>query len=69
MLETQAIGDTAGKVWSYLHENGRSNLSAVERGIEAPKAIVDMAIGWLAREGKLQLGQEKRSIQLWLSGH
>jgi hypothetical protein len=28
--------------------------------------VVFMAIGWLAREGKLEFGQENRSTQVWL---
>jgi hypothetical protein len=56
----EEIGATAGKVWNFLHKRGESSLSAVERGVGAPKQLVCMAIGWLAREGKLALRQEKR---------
>jgi hypothetical protein len=67
MWQRQTIGETAGDVWQFLQSNGRSRLSAVERGIEAPKALVDMAVGWLACERKLELSQEKRAIQVWLT--
>jgi len=67
MWSVQAIGDTAGQVWRFLRSKGKSSLNAVERGIKAPKPLVDMAVGWLAREGKVELRQEKRSIQLWLT--
>jgi hypothetical protein len=30
--------------------------------------MVHMAIGWFAREEKLHLDQEKRTIKLWLKG-
>jgi hypothetical protein len=65
--ESRAIGETAGKVWKILHERGAISLSAVEKQVGAPKALVDMAIGWLAREGKIDLKQEKRSIQISLN--
>jgi hypothetical protein len=65
--ENRAIGEMAGKVWKILHEKGASSLSAVEKQVGAPKALVDMAIGWLAREGKVELKQEKRSIQVSLN--
>jgi hypothetical protein len=63
----EEIGATAGKVWNFLHKRGESSLSAVERGVGAPKQLVCMAIGWLAREGKVALRQEKRSLQLCLT--
>ena len=44
----EEIGATAGKVWNFLHKSGESSLTAVERGVGAPKQLVCMAIGWLA---------------------
>lgn len=63
----EEIGDTAGKVWNFLQRSGESSLTAVERGVGAPKPLVCMAIGWLAREGKIALRQEKRTLQLGLT--
>jgi Winged helix-turn-helix domain (DUF2582) len=62
----EEIGATAGKIWNFLHKSGESSLTAVERGVGAPKQLVCMAIGWLAREGKIALRQEKRALQLCL---
>lgn len=67
MSSIETIGETAGKVWHFLHSKGQSSLSAVEMGVKAPKPLVDMAIGWLAREGKVELRQEKRGVRLWLT--
>ncbi len=64
--QVQSIGETAGEVWHFLHSKGNSSLSAVEWGVHAPKPMVHMAIGWLAREEKLDLVQEKRTIKLSL---
>ena len=63
----EEIGDIAGKVWKYLHSSGESSLTGVERAVGAPKPVVCMAIGWLAREGKIALRQEKRTLQVWLT--
>ena len=63
----QTVGEIAGQIWEWLHHNGKATLSTVERGIEAPAAVVHMAIGWLAREGKLELRQDGRQTQLWLT--
>ena len=67
MVNVEKVGETAGMVWKYLNENGKTNLSAVERGVKAPKPVVHMAVGWLAREGKLALVEENRDVRLWLT--
>ncbi len=66
MTSVSSIGDTAGRVWSYLEKNGRSSISAVEKGIKAPKRQVQMALGWLAREDKIDLAEENRAVYVWL---
>ena len=66
MEGVQDIGETAGKVWNLLQRNGKASLPTVERGVQSPKSVVLMAIGWLAREGKVELRQDKRTIELWL---
>jgi len=65
--DVQVVGETAGRVWEYLQRSGKTALTAVEREIDAAPALVHMAIGWLAREGKLGLQQEGRQTQLWLT--
>jgi Winged helix-turn-helix domain (DUF2582) len=66
MLEVNTIGETAGLVWSFLRSNGDTSLSALEKGIEAPKAVISMAVGWLAREGKIELKDDKRAVRISL---
>ncbi len=67
MTYEENIGRTAGIVWSYLKDHGSSSLSRVEKGVDAPRGVVFMAIGWLAREGKVELTQEGRGIMVWLT--
>lgn len=66
MWEVEKIGETAGQVWNYLQSHGESSLSSVEKGVEAPKAMVSMALGWLAREGKINVKDEKRAVRISL---
>ena len=68
MTTVGSIGDTAGEVWSYLEKHGRSSISAVEKGAGGSKREVQMAIGWLAREDKIELAEEKRALYVWLKG-
>jgi len=66
IVEIKTIGETAGLVWNFLHSNGESSLSAVEKGIKAPRSTVSMAVGWLAREGKIEVKDEKRTVRIFL---
>jgi len=61
------IGTTAGRIWGYLVKHGKVSLSALERGVDVPHDLSCMAIGWLAREGKVEIKREKRSIHIWLT--
>ncbi|HVN74842.1 MAG TPA: winged helix-turn-helix domain-containing protein [Thermoanaerobaculaceae bacterium] len=67
MAYVDDIGTTAGAVWGVLVERGKMSLSALEKAVEAPRTVVYMAIGWLAREGKVTISREERSIQIWLT--
>jgi len=48
------IGDAAGKVWTYLNDNGEVATSALVRKVGLSRDEAHRALGWLAREGKLQ---------------
>jgi hypothetical protein len=62
-MNAELIGETAGQVWNFLKDNPNSSLSAVERVIDVPPWRVHMALGWLAREGKLRLTRKGRTLQ------
>ena len=54
------IGQTAGLVWLRLHENGPQSLWKLVKAVDAPRDVVMQAIGWLAREDKLNLEMTNR---------
>jgi hypothetical protein len=56
------IGDTAGKVWKFLHEKGEANLSQLKKGVKADPTLILQAIGWLAREDKLHIQKKARFV-------
>ncbi len=66
-MHVAAIGTTAGAVWDFLRRRGPSRLAAIKAELPVPDVMVCMAIGWLAREGKLDLRQERRTVHLWLT--
>lgn len=60
----ESIGEIAGDVWDFLESEGESSLSAVNKSVSEPRSRVNMAIGWLAREGKLEFNSEGRGISV-----
>jgi hypothetical protein len=65
-VDAEEIGKTAGLVWDYLEENGRSSINALYKNLRVSKRLVDAAIGWLAREGKLSFSHEQRGTYVEL---
>ena len=53
------IGGNAGKLWQVLHSKGPQTPTALAKTLSLKAPEVDRAIGWLAREGKLQFEQAK----------
>ncbi|MBI3087719.1 MAG: winged helix-turn-helix domain-containing protein [Candidatus Omnitrophica bacterium] len=61
------VGEIAGQAWQCLSRTGKTNLAAVEKQLGVPAPVTHMAIGWLAREGKVGLQQNGRHLQVWLT--
>jgi hypothetical protein len=55
------IGETAGRVWQLLSEQGPLSISRIVKDVDAPRDVVMQAIGWLAREDKIAIEEESRS--------
>jgi hypothetical protein len=60
------IGETAGKVWRLLHGEGPLSLAQIKKQVGAKAGYAEYALGWLAREGKIDFVQEKRSTRVTL---
>ena len=63
------IGKAAGISWQYLDHHGETTLSKLKQGTKLSEQILLMAIGWLARESKLNFVQDRRSLKLSLKVH
>lgn len=63
----EGIGEMAGLVWQYLSDHGRVTVSRLVKEIDAPRDLVMQAVGWLAREGKIVIQEERRSKLISLS--
>jgi len=58
---SEMIGETAGKVWQFLKTNGPAPGKKIEKGIGENAALMNQAIGWLAREGKISVDRTQRN--------
>jgi Winged helix-turn-helix domain (DUF2582) len=56
------IGETAGKVWKFLEEKDEATLTQIKKAVKADPNLILQAIGWLAREDKLQIEKKERYI-------
>ena len=54
------IGTVAGLVWQTLYEEQPISVAKLARTVEAPRDIVMQAVGWLAREGKVEIEETSR---------
>ena len=61
-----AIGHAAGEIWGLLSSNGAQTLAAIKKSVDAPSDVVLAAIGWLAREDKLDFTTSGRTVRISL---
>jgi len=55
------IGAVAGEIWTYLDENGPTSMGKLMKIVDEPRDVVMQAIGWLAREDKLEIALDGRT--------
>ena len=62
------IGETAGKIYQILEKQGDRTLEALykESGMN-DTAVLNQAIGWLCREGKLNLEKKGSNTHISLA--
>lgn len=66
-METiEQVGVTAGKVWHILDEFGPQTLTQLKKKMDGSGELVGFALGWLAREDKIDLSQDKKTIKVAL---
>ena len=56
----QQVGETAGLVWHALDENGPLSLAKLVERVGGNRDVVMQAVGWLARESKIEIAETKR---------
>jgi len=57
----EAIGLAAGTVWRTLDVHGPMSITKLLKAVGGNKDLVQQALGWLAREGKISIHEVKRT--------
>ena len=52
------IGITAGHIWHYLDEKQQATLEELKKSMGEKKELILMSLGWLAREGHVNLRED-----------
>jgi len=60
------IGTDAGKVWNELELNGEMTTGILKKNLEMSPFDLNVAIGWLAREGKIVISRQGNMIKVQL---
>ena len=58
--------EAAEKLRSLLDSGGTQTLTQLKKQLKARSEVVNFAVGWLAREGRIEIRQEKRDFRLQL---
>lgn len=48
------IGETSGQIWKILKKKGEVNIAQLPKLVNEKSAVVYQALGWLAREDKIE---------------
>lgn len=60
------VGESAGKVWQVLHNEGPQTQAQLKKKLNVPSELLSLAVGWLAREDKVDIIQEKKGFLVQL---
>jgi hypothetical protein len=65
----QAIGETAGKIYRALEKSSAMEAASLQKEINATdSALFNQALGWLAREEKIDFRRKGKSWNVSLLG-
>jgi hypothetical protein len=60
------VGETAGRIWQLLNDQGPHTLPELKKKLHGSGELLSFALGWLAREGKVDITQEKKTVKVAL---
>jgi hypothetical protein len=60
------VGETAGKIWNVLNDEGPQTYVQLKKKLDGSGELLSFALGWLARENKVEIRQEKKLVKVAL---
>ena len=60
-MKKEEIGNKAGLVWQAL-QNGEMEVKAVKKATKLTEKDLNLALGWLAREGKVNFNEVEKEL-------
>ena len=66
-MQMESIGVTAGRIWRALGSRDRVAVGTLTKSLKAESSLVQLALGWLARENKVELRREGRTLYVSLT--
>lgn len=65
-MSTENIGINAGTVWNVLNEKGEMDVKVLKKSTKLSEKDLNMALGWLAREGKIEFNETEENLSVHL---
>lgn len=66
MMLIQKVGETAGLIWQAIDSQGSLKTTALKKLLKTNDMILHMALGWLAREDKIEMTASGRTFLVQL---
>ena len=66
METTEQVGVTAGMVWHILKDSGPLTVAQLKKKLNGSGDLIGFALGWLAREDKVDISAEKKNFKVAL---
>jgi hypothetical protein len=63
---SEKIGNNAGAIWAAL-QNGELNVKAIKKSTKLAEKDLNLALGWLAREGKVKFSEVEGELVIHLA--
>jgi hypothetical protein len=60
------VGETAGRIWHLLNDEGPQTIAQLRKKLNGSGEVLSFALGWLAREDKVDITQEKKTVKVAL---
>ena len=64
-LEINEIGEDAGRIYDYVREHEECTLSALKKSLKLSTESASLALGWLAREGRIDMRKKGISVKIF----